>query len=465
MESAQHPLLERIASTIRRYSMLRDHDSVLAALSGGPDSMCLAHALLALGYDVEVAHMDHQTRDGRSAEDAQFVREWAERHGVRAHLHSRPVMREANEAGRSFEEYARRVRYDFLNTTARRRGCRAIATGHHADDQAETVLMRVLRGSSPRGLAGILPIRDEGPVPVVRPLIECRREEILAYLSDRSIEHCHDQSNEDVRYTRNRVRRELLPLLRAEFNPKVDDALWRLAEVQRVESDLLNAQAADFLSRCLASPDMVARAPFVRGPLALQRRAMVIWAQQQGADPPFDLIDGAVEFIREAQTGQAYDLGDAYYLRSGRGGVELLHRRELESNTYDAIVIRLPVPGELSAFGARWTVRLLDSPPPGLLEVYCNATRQVFDADALGDDLRLRRRRPGDRFTPLGMEGTKKLNDYYAERGLTPRQRKQAVLLVSGDRIAWVVGHAPAAFAAVTQETTRLLEVEAAHEG
>ena len=456
MASHMEPILTQVRETIERHAMLEPCDLVLAAVSGGPDSVCLLHALLALGYRIEVAHLDHGTRDGESSEDAVFVREMADRlslpfHGVRCEVESM-----AAESKDSFEEVARHARYEFLLRTTCQRNCAALATGHHADDQAETVLMRLLRGTTPRGLGGIPPVRMEGSVRIVRPLIACTREDILGYLTRAGISWRTDRTNTDTRYPRNRIRHELLPALERDYNPQVRAALCRLAEVQRGEDEFVLRLATEFLEACLDERGRLCRSDFSQGHVALQRRALVLLGWSYGVDLPFERVDEAVRFVCGGGAGRAFDLGGGLLIRNTRRVAELVS----ETETPGSEAVPLTVPGETAAFGRRFCVRRLERPPSEPVKNHCTPWRQLFDADALGVDLAVRHRLPGDRFTPLGMDGTRKLKDYFIDLGLAHSERNEQVLLVTGGRIAWVVGRAIDAAFAVHAGTRDCIEVE-----
>jgi tRNA(Ile)-lysidine synthase len=455
--TAAEALVESVRRTLRDRALLSPSDKVLVALSGGPDSVALLHVLRALRYPVEIAHFDHQTRAGASAADAEFCRALARACSLPFHLESRAVAEEAQAGGASFEEHARRLRYDFLLRTAAARGCTAVATGHHADDQAETVLLRMVRGASPRGLGGIPPAREADGIRIVRPLIDCSRADILAFLEQQGLEYRTDATNTDPRHLRNRVRHDLLPRLREAYNPRIDDALRRLAEVQRTENEYLEAEAAAFLERCLLEQDRLDREAFARGHRALQRRAVLEWAWRHGVDCPFDRADDAVEFLLHGPAGRAFDLGGGRLLRNGRGVADLTPARAPRAA---AEAQPLETPGETRAFGRRFRVRYLESVPKDGWRQYCRPDRQVFDAAAVVEGLAVRRRRPGDRFVPLGMTGTRKLQDYFTDRGVPARDRDEQLLLTSGERILWIVGGTIDARAAVTPATERIVEVE-----
>ena len=453
----QGPIVCRIRATMDRHGMVEPDAKVLVAVSGGPDSVCLLHALIELGVAVEMAHIDHETRDGESGDDARFVESMAQALGIPFHEIRHPVERLAADSKRSFEQVAREVRYAALLDIAEGAGIHILATGHQADDQAETILMRILRGTSPDGLGGIPPVRQAGAVRIVRPLLDCSREEILAYLAERGLFYRVDRSNEDPRFERNRIRHELLPDLRTGFNPRVEEALVRLAEIQREENRYLDREARAFLAGCRDERGELRRKPFAEGPAALQRRALVLLAREFGIELPYARAVAAVDFAVGGAAGRAFDLGAGMRLRNARGLVEI---RRGEVNAPETEPIGLRVPGETVAFGKRFRIQHLAGIPAPPISDHCGPMRQVFDANAFGQKVSVRRRRAGDRFQPLGMRGSRKLKDFFIDLGIPAGRRDEEILLVAGNRIVWVVGRGVSAEAAVTDRTRACLEVE-----
>lgn len=447
---------EQVQATLRIHQMLSKEERVLVAVSGGPDSVALLDILHGLGYPVVVAHLDHQTRAGASAEDAQFVRQLADALRAPFHLRAHPVEEEAAALGKSFEQHARDVRYAFLEECARQQGCAAVATGHHRGDVVETVMMRLLRGTTTGGLSGIPPVRELGGLRIVRPLIDCDRPWIMAWLEESGLPSREDLSNRDPRFLRNRIRHDLLPRLRHDYNPQVDEALLRLSEAARVENDYVYRMAEKAFARALDAAGALDRAFFANLHEALQRRLVLLFAWRHGTDCPFERVVDAVAFIKEGPVGNRFDLGGDHLLYNGKTHTELVSGRPAR----DDREVHLHCPGVVEAFGLRFTVRALTAPPEGSLDRYCTPLKQVFDADALGLDLRVRHRRDGDRFMPLGLGGVKKLQDYFVDAGVPQPARDVIPLLMSGDEIAWIVGHATSDRTAVRAETKSWIEVE-----
>lgn len=433
---------------------LQPGDRVLAAVSGGADSVALFHVMRALGYTLGIAHYDHQTRDGASARDAAFVRDLAIRFGVPGHFESADVATIAGTGRESFEMCARRLRYDFLLRTARSCGISYIATGHHADDQAETVLLRAVRGAGSAGIGGIPPERVEDAVRIVRPLLSIRRSELRAYVAENDLPFCTDITNEDTSYLRNRVRHMLIPVLEREYNPQIVTALGRLAETARVDNDCIEALAADAEARVIIG-DAIDRAAFAALHVAIRRRVFQRYAWRLGVPCDYGRIIAGCAFVAEGRTGASFDLGTGIQLRNGAHTTEVA---PIEPVAGIIDEVELPIPGATEAFARLFSVRRL-AEIPAVPAAYCTTERQLFDADAVAT-LRVRRCRPGDRFTPLGMTGTRKLSDYLGELKLSPSERAAQLVLESNGTIVWVVGRAPSATASVMPSTRRVLEVE-----
>ena len=242
------PLVKSVRNTIQATGLIRQDESVLVAVSGGLDSMVLLDVLTAMGISLTVAHLNHSLRDG-AAEDAAFVAGAAQRYGLPLQSGTADVAAFADTNSQSIETAARTVRYGFLTQAAHAAGASVIAVAHHADDNIETVLHRILRGTHLRGLAGMPISRAMDGTRLVRPLLPCRREELLAYARRHGLDWREDPTNLDTDFRRNFLRHELLPLLRDRLNPRVDDALLRLAEtagqtetfMERVGNDLFRS--------------------------------------------------------------------------------------------------------------------------------------------------------------------------------------------------------------------------------
>lgn len=239
--------LEKVKSTIKKYSMLEKKDKILVGVSGGPDSVTLLCALCAVKkeylLDILVAHLDHKFRGEESDADREFCESLAKKYNLEIVSEQIDVPKIAKEKGISPEEAARFERYDFFKRVAREKDIKKIAIGHTMDDQAETVLMRLIRGAGMLGLGGMSPVKDMQGFKIIRPLIEVSRKEIEAFISWNGLRFRQDSSNEKNIFTRNRIRREIIPILEKDFNANIKGVLVNMAENLRIENEFLSRYA------------------------------------------------------------------------------------------------------------------------------------------------------------------------------------------------------------------------------
>jgi tRNA(Ile)-lysidine synthase len=433
----------RVEKTLRESGVAPGH-RLLAAVSGGVDSMVLLDALVCLrerlGIRVHVAHVHHGLR-GRAADgDAAFVTAEAARRGLGvsiARLH--PAER---RPGESVQAWARTARYRHLDAIAERMGASHIAVAHTQDDQAETVLLNLLRGTGPRGLAGIPPTRRR----ILRPLLQVSRAEVEAYASRRQVEFRTDASNASDIYRRNRVRHHLLPLLAKEYNPRIVESLASLAGLMREDEDALVAQADRLLAESGRVVDRAISldvATLAAAPPSVVRRTFH-GTFQQASQAAHSLTRRHLDALRGLLSG-----GGAVRLPGGfvgqRTGKEIrIERSAAEPPTPGTVAPpTIPVrPGVWAAWpplACRICVRRLASGRVPLADP--THWQAVLSPQVLLKPLSLRARRPGDRFRPLGMQGQKKLQDFFVDAKIPREEREQVPLLMAGDRIASVIGY------------------------
>jgi tRNA(Ile)-lysidine synthase len=461
-------LLAAVRRTIRRHQMVPRGGRVAVALSGGPDSVALLHLMRELERSGDVilagiAHFNHQLREA-AAEDEQFCRDLAAALDLPIAVGSADVRTAARESKQSIEDTARRLRYAFLHQASASFGADAIAVGHTRDDQAETVLLRMVRGAGTRGLASIRPRAGS----VVRPLIDVSRAELRAFATEREFPFREDETNADVTIPRNRVRHELLPYLRREFSPNIVEVLAREAALARDDDERLQNEAIDLATSIVLTNTQTA--PFGEGVVvdagglnalhpALASRVARIALGHLGADRfvGFDHVQRFLEFVRDGRTGSSLSLPGqrVRMLRAPAQPHERLVILEpvsprLETSQAGAVFqFPLSIPGEVVLARQGWTVSAdwagAEDPrsPRGLTAL----------VKGLNGPLAVRSRRPGDRFSPPGLGGrARKLQDFLVDRKIARSDRDALPLVVDrDDRIVWIVGHAVAeGFRAVT---------------
>jgi tRNA(Ile)-lysidine synthase len=457
------PLLQQVQQTIQDYQMLERGHALLVAVSGGADSMVLLHALWRLreplALKLFVAHLNHQMRSG-ATQDARFVEATARDLGILYICETIDVPMYQRQHKLSPEDAARRVRYAFLRATAARLGADRIAVGHTADDQAETVLLHLLRGSGLRGLCGIPPARQT----IIRPLIRVQRREILDYLRMHRIPFREDPSNHQRRHTRNRIRLDLLPALQRHYNPRLVQALCTTAQLLADDEAALQAVARQ---RFLA-----ARQPGAPEPLQLKIDALT-------SMPPTlqrrTLREALTEVMGDLQGVTHTHIAAVLALLRARAGNKRLElpRGVVVERSYDVLLIHrqapppgavdvdmpLPVPGacRVGALGVTIVSELLRR--EAATQSFPTGDVTWLDADRVGRDVRVRTRRPGDRLQPLGSVYAKKLKAFLIDAKVPRAVRDRLPLVVTSAGIAWVAGVRPAEWAKVTATTRAILRL------
>lgn len=451
---AVREIVARIRSTISQRGMLKGGEKVVTAVSGGADSLCMLHALVrlapALDLRLHVAHFDHRLRAGSDA-DATFVGRVAARLGLPATI--RAAEASFVPKGRSPEEAARDRRYAFLDDVADSVGAMRIATGHTLDDQAETVLMRVLAGTGTHGLGGISPVRGR----VIRPLIALRRDDTERFCRALRLRPRHDPTNADTAFTRNAVREELLPFLMSRFNVRTPEALARLADLARDEDAFLDELAAQAMEAEIVPGGVrFAVDRLLALPIALQRRVL-----RRAVALDAEHTERVLRLCREGATGDQVRLPAPLNATLSYGSL-LVGRARPDPEPSGPITLVLPGVTDLPPWSMRMRTWIENRPP----RAWPDGRRVcVLDAARALPPLVARSPRRGDRFRPLGMRGEKRLGDFFTDAKVPRSERDRVVLVASGGEIVWVVGHRPDDRFKVTDRTRRFLWLEIEQEG
>jgi len=448
-------------------------DRVLVAVSGGPDSVALVHLLHELREEfqlqVEVAHLQHGIRGAEAKEDARFVAALAENLGLPFHLKEVDLPRMRSQAGKgNLEALAREERYRFFAEVVSERDLHKVATAHTQDDQAETVLLWLLRGTGMKGLGGMSPLHRRrivaGDTPntliVVRPLLEVSKSEILSYLEQRKIAYRIDRSNQDTLLLRNWIRLELLPKIQQRAGGDFSARLSHLASLFRDENSLLDELARKSYES-MDKESGLSRAGLLSEPKALQRRILRRWIRRRSH------LRG-LEFLHIEQLLRLIEEGPPQGRLSIPGGWEL--RREYETVKLAKASGSLPricysYPFSIGAIlripeaGMEIHGRRISNAPYRLMPA--DPSEALFDLEALPGHLVVRNFRRGDRIRPLGMTGRKKLKDVFIDQKVPLSVRATLPLLAMGEEILWIPGYGRSDTARVTEKTTSILHIKA----
>lgn len=457
-------LVAAVQRFIDAHELLHLGANVMVSVSGGADSMALLSLLHQLQstyrLKLSVAHVNHQLRIGEAIRDALFVERYADKLGLPFHKVDVDVKALKRRTGLSPQHAARQLRHDALQSLSRSLPATHIALGHTADDQAETLLMRLLRGGGPAGLAGMPAKR----MPFVRPLLGVHRDFILEYLRTTGVPWVEDSSNTNRSYLRNRIRLDLMPTLR-EYHPHIAQRLHQVADMLRTDNDVLE-QRTEALARQVLSREVgnamlsIRRAPFSAAPLAMQRRLLRYAIDRlsfSGGRASFRDVETLLRFVVSGvNVGRRSTLAGQLMAEQHNDGVLLWQARALPSTSLSVI---LPVPGILSlrGFASTFTAKTVARGEDG--QGRSEPRVALLDFDAAISPLSLRFPRPGDRFRPLGAAGSQKLQDFFVNKRVPRAIRPYVPLVLAGPEILWVVGYRIAEPFKVRPETRRVLEL------
>jgi tRNA(Ile)-lysidine synthase len=448
-------------------------DGIIVAVSGGADSVALLHILYGfreeLGFSLSIAHMNHMAREKDSDADAEFVRDLGQKLGLPCMVHSTDVKAEAKNQKTSFQETARNLRYQFLESALKVKKSNFIALGHTSDDQVETFIINLLRGSGARGLSGMPEIR----APFIRPMLTSSRHEVESYLQENDIKFREDSSNKENHYVRNRVRNELLPIL-AEYNPQIKSTIIDTVSILKDEDQFFEEYVEELLPEFVRTdrgkPEVIlSREFFLRQSKAIQKRLI------RKALEPF--IEGLrristvnvcamIDLMEVARVGKEVRLPGGWRATGGTKSIKIelsprfLNEPVTIKEQKNSAKIELEMPGntEWSEFGWHFNCRVLD---PGSANFSKGSSQACFDYDKVGGHVGVRFFKPGDRFIPLGMNGRKKLKSFFIDEKIPQEERKVIPLLTSanGD-IIWVYGRRISENYKVTEKTMKILRIE-----
>lgn len=553
-------ILDKIKNTIVKYNMIEPGDGVVVGLSGGPDSVCLFHALCVLKDDLNIGeitavHINHGLRGEESDGDEESARLLADSMKAEFISFKYDVNEIAAKTGEGTEEAGRRLRYGAFEKVRRWKGAARIAVAHNRNDQAETVMMRIMRGTGLRGLSGIDFIRSDGIV--IRPVLDLSRDEIECYCDENGLEPRIDSTNNEAIYTRNKIRLELLPMMREKFNPNVVDALVRLSSQAREDEDFIMSAAVEFADgpagsgcnmRQYTSPIgnvINANTDNVNGTRwnqtesslwldgfdklhsAVAKRVIMLCASRAGMEQNMSTVnlETVLELAKKRAEGKETDLADGFYARVSYGKLWMLRRvlnggcgccncsgpegardadcsgsnysgpegargggaaRGSEERRVRAEAAALPVEqlertDRAAVVFHDHKIKLSVFPAPAVAEelkmymkgvsVYrtpggigCTNQRNVllyldFDLVKIKKHVIIRTRMPGDRISPLGMKGSKKLQDYFVDRRIPKHLRDEVLLIVSEGRVI-AAGREVSSECPVNAETKQILSIE-----
>ena len=451
------------------HGLAHNPQPLVLGVSGGPDSLSLLHALHRLspdlGLSLHVAHFNHSLRADASDADADFVASQSETLGLPFSTAKEYVRSRAKGHSRSLEEQARDARYDFLARVAAEQNTSGVAVAHTADDQAETVLMHLIRGTGLRGLRSMFPVVETQSfsgldLKLFRPLLSVSRQQTEDYCRTLPLEPRIDHTNLLPETLRNRIRLELLPML-GEYNPRFSDALLRLADSANLDLSFIESRVAAIWPE--AVEEMAGGLSISRRKLSdihpALRRRVLSQALESVSGSPLDIEGVHVKSLESLLTG---DTGSELDLRKGvRASLGYDHLTLTKIPTPPPTPLPeeerpITVPGETLLPGWKITATVDEATSS---EWNADPYSSLFDMDKVSGHITVRRRRNGDRFTPFGMSGSKKLQDFLTDAKVPRNHRDFIPIVLSEDKIIWIVGHRPANHAKITTATRHTLRI------
>ncbi len=460
-------LLALVKSTIGKYGMISPGDTILVGVSGGPDSLALLHLLRRLQDPLQcrlyAGHLDHMFRGGEAEADARLVESLCRQWQVPIVMERVNVPQYIEKHGLSPQQGAREVRYRFYREAAERLGASRVALGHHADDQAETVLLNLIRGTGLKGLSGIPPARDGV---FIRPLLEARRKQLEEYCREYGIAYRVDSSNLKTVYLRNRVRLELMPLLEEKYNPAAVECLNRLAGIVRDEDEYMDTVARIALEDAVMSREEGKIALFVEKfnccPAAVKRRMIAaVYRELAGylRTPAYVHIEGALEMASGKSPRGRIEMPGGVILVKRCRLLEMIRSRESPRIPFYQYPLKVPGLTRIPEIDRTILAEPLDAVRAGDPRRF-SSDQALLDLESLEGPLCVRRRRDGDVFFPLGSGGKVKLKKFFIDLKVPREQRDTIPIVTCGNDIVWVAGIRPGEPWRVTDKTRLCLRLE-----
>lgn len=463
-------MLDKIKRTIKKHDLIEYGDHIIIGVSGGHDSVCLFHALWTLREEfnlkLTIVNLDHQYRGEASRLDSRYVVELGRRFGVEVYAFSENVEAYSKLEGISFEEAGRKRRYGLFFEVLHNLGGNKVAVAHNRNDQVETVLMRIMRGTGIDGMCGIPYKRHDG---VIRPLLDVDRKLIEEYCETHDLKPRTDHTNLDNVYTRNKIRLDLIPYIEKEFNKNFQSTLLRNIDTIQDDVEYLELKTKEALEEVFVKEDTIGkeglwvgdRKKFIKKHLSIQRRMLRMLVTDIAGgrwDLSYKQVQSLLEMIQKGKTGKSRVLKDLKVATSYDEIIVSLNDK-LQVVTNWEYLINEDGFTVVEEAGIKIKIEYSDVVPKNSKK-YTSGQRIVVDADKIKGSLTIRNKKDGDRFTPFGMKGTKKIKDYFIDQKINRDLRSNMPILCDEQNIVWVVGYRMSNIYGITDKTRRVLIIE-----
>ena len=453
---------DKTLGIIKEYDLIEENDNIVIGVSGGPDSMALLFCLLEIKQDINfniyIAHVNHGVRGKEADKDQLFVEKIANELNLPFFTKNVNMILYGKEKGITAEEAGRELRYGFFREILGKYGGGKIAVAHNMNDQAETLIMRFMRGTGIDGLKGMdFKIND-----IIRPILGINRWEIEEYIEKNQIPTVLDKTNLEPIYTRNKIRLELIPYMEKNFNPNLINTLWRMSKISSMDSDFLEEYSKGVFEKATKSRDdnsvSLCKDTFLNQHRSIQQRMIrygifLINKSLQGISEA--QISLAFNLFTSEDTGKKINLSSNIVAKNIYGSIFIGKEESIKNRAYS---YGFKVPGNIYINNNYYfQATIFDNNEDFSLKTQDDT--RYFDFDKVKGKLEIRNRRDGDRFTPFGMSGTKKIKDYFIDEKIPRDLREETPLIVDDENILWVVGYRTNNNYKITKETKRILSI------
>jgi len=439
---------KKFIQSIKKHKMIEKSDTIVVAVSGGPDSVAMMQLLLSIknAFNLKLygVHLDHVTRDGQSTLDANFVKDFFDNNGIEGYFFKKDIEKYAKELNISFEEAGRLERYRLFNQVMKKTNANKIALGQNLNDQGETLLFRLFRGTGLDGLTGIDYKRDGY---IIRPILDLTREEIERYCEENDLNTRLDHTNLERIYSRNRIRLDIIPYIKEHFNNKIEKALWRTSRLLSEDQMLINQVVDNYMDAHVSFYEgkyIVNIKTFNKEMKALRSRVVrEIFYRLKGdlEGVSYKNIESILSLIEKEKTGKEKEFYEIKCFINYEQ-VEFFKKEQVNPNKIDRNLV-------LEVINNPEKIKLTINP----LEIY-------VDYDKIQGEIFIRYRKPGDRFRPLGMKGSKKIKDYFIDEKIALGERDKVPLVCDEKNIIWVVGYRMSDAYKITNKTQKVLHIK-----
>lgn len=439
---------EKIIKYIKKYKMINKNDKVLVALSGGPDSVCLLHMLYSLKDKLKIklfaAHINHCLRGNEADEDEEYVKNFCKRLEIPCYVKRADINKIAEERKISSEMAGREVRYEFFDEIYNKYGLNKIAVAHNSNDQAETILMRIMRGTGLEGLIGIKPVRDNK---YIRPILCLTREEIEYYCDKNNLNPKIDKTNLENIYSRNKIRLEMIPYIKKNFNSHIIATLNRLSSLSAIDEEYMDHVLEEkYKEFCRNSKDkiIIEKKAFKEHKAILSRIIRKVYSKVSGNGYNFEMkhIDDLI-FLQTGETGREIHFPNDIIGKNVYGDIEIYKCKNKENFKIEKVFISKESLKNGKEFNLSEKIGYdiyIDIFSNKSIQFDNNSLIKYFDYDKIKEGITIRGKEDGDKIIPLGMRGSKKLKNIFIDSKIPKEERAKIPLVCFDNNIAWIVG-------------------------